>query len=547
MSDFSKSYVLLLLNISLSLLLGSSVVFSQPKTLDRDLESVWLRGEDLLEFTAAPISTANNVLFLYAYRANEQKWQQIPFQFAEIGTTVIEDDTASGFLIPDDGLLDEDDVLVFMAVDAGDKANDSWIDNEASKAFSRYELEIRDSQDPSKKAWSYLYHSSTDTIPPNQVDYVKYISGPGSTPAADTIVGQTYKIAHAANGITNYLSFPPESGGTDMDILQKQEIRIKTSLGITLNETDNFKAKSVEVIDGNILVIRRIIFDIFLGALDLFTDQGVEMFFNGFSFDNPLNFVIPDLLPLNITINEIRQSFNLNENAIGMNFFSANNANVPVDGNPDTIDDSVFLFPEGVNRLLFTGPQGVFVSNFNVPPLGDIQQLFYKDNSNSGFYGNAGFILKGADIEGEAPLGLEMLFPGSINSGAESDFTNPAIFSLELESTPQTYGEVTSVETITDGSGVPESFALLQNFPNPFNPETSIRFSLPKHSYVKVTIYNLLGQKIRQLVTQRYAAGEHVVKWDGRDGFRANVNSGIYLYKIKAGDFTAIRKMILVK
>ena len=77
-------------------------------------------------------------------------------------------------------------------------------------------------------------------------------------------------------------------------------------------------------------------------------------------------------------ITKIRTSFNLNENAIGMEFFSVNSAYVPVDGNPDTIDESVVLSPEGINRLLFKGPQGTFVNNFIVPQLGDTQGLFFK-------------------------------------------------------------------------------------------------------------------------------------------------------------------------
>ncbi len=84
--------------------------------------------------------------------------------------------------------------------------------------------------------------------------------------------------------------------------------------------------------------------------------------------------------------------------------------------------------------MLFKGPQGTFVNNFIVPQLGDTQGLFLKDDSNSESYGNSGFIVEGADIEGPAPLGLSMLFPGSINPGEENDFTNPAVISLELES-----------------------------------------------------------------------------------------------------------------
>ena len=94
---------------------------------------------------------------------------------------------------------------------------------------------------------------------------------------------------------------------------------------------------------------------------------------------------------------------------------------------------------------------------------------------------------------------------------------------------------------------IPTAYQLQQNYPNPFNPETTIRFSLPKDNQVELTIYNVLGQKIRNLIYQSYPAGEHVVKWDGQDDSGNIVNSGIYIYKIKAGDFTYMRKMTFMK
>ena len=94
---------------------------------------------------------------------------------------------------------------------------------------------------------------------------------------------------------------------------------------------------------------------------------------------------------------------------------------------------------------------------------------------------------------------------------------------------------------------LPSTVQLDQNYPNPFNPETTIHFSLPKESLVDLTIYNVLGQRIRNLISQKYAAGEHDVNWDGRDDSGEIVNSGVYLYRIKAGDFTDQRKMTFMK
>jgi len=90
--------------------------------------------------------------------------------------------------------------------------------------------------------------------------------------------------------------------------------------------------------------------------------------------------------------------------------------------------------------------------------------------------------------------------------------------------------------------GAPESFELDQNYPNPFNPLTSIRFNLPTDSNVKLTVFNVLGQEVAELVNKNITAGYHSVNFDG-----SSLNSGIYFYQLETNNFTQIRKMMLVK
>jgi hypothetical protein len=85
-------------------------------------------------------------------------------------------------------------------------------------------------------------------------------------------------------------------------------------------------------------------------------------------------------------------------------------------------------------------------------------------------------------------------------------------------------------------------FVLFQNYPNPFNPSTTIRFNLPEASVVKLTIFNILGQKIRTLVNELRESGVNSINFDASD-----LNSGIYIYKIEAGNFVQTRKMTLLK
>ncbi|MFQ5865621.1 MAG: S8 family serine peptidase [bacterium] len=94
---------------------------------------------------------------------------------------------------------------------------------------------------------------------------------------------------------------------------------------------------------------------------------------------------------------------------------------------------------------------------------------------------------------------------------------------------------------------LPTEFSLKQNFPNPFNPTTFIRYEIAKDSEVELTIYNLLGQKIRTLVNERQNAGFYSIQWEGKNEAGMPVSSGVYLYRLKAGDFTVSREMVLLR
>ena len=101
---------------------------------------------------------------------------------------------------------------------------------------------------------------------------------------------------------------------------------------------------------------------------------------------------------------------------------------------------------------------------------------------------------------------------------------------------------------VASGTGTPKSFALFQNYPNPFNPETYVSFALPVASPVSLKIYNVAGQLVRTLVDgEEMVAGLHMVRWDGANNSGEEVASGIYFYKMSAGDFQATKKMVVTK
>lgn len=101
-------------------------------------------------------------------------------------------------------------------------------------------------------------------------------------------------------------------------------------------------------------------------------------------------------------------------------------------------------------------------------------------------------------------------------------------------------GDLTALEELTNS--YPTSFVLNQNYPNPFNPETVLSWQLAVGTEVDVSVYNVIGQKVTTLVSERQKAGYHQVEWDA-SGFA----SGVYFYILKAGEFHDVKKMVLLK
>lgn len=102
--------------------------------------------------------------------------------------------------------------------------------------------------------------------------------------------------------------------------------------------------------------------------------------------------------------------------------------------------------------------------------------------------------------------------------------------------------KVAVMVSVENEAGIPSEYALKQNFPNPFNPTTNIKYALPKESRVSLRVYNLIGQEVKVLVNQVQPAGNYIVDFNA-----ANLPSGIYIYRLDAGTFNQTRKMTLLK
>ena len=93
----------------------------------------------------------------------------------------------------------------------------------------------------------------------------------------------------------------------------------------------------------------------------------------------------------------------------------------------------------------------------------------------------------------------------------------------------------------------PSIYNVSQNYPNPFNPVTTIKYKLPKIGFVNITVYDMLGNIINQLVNEIQNSGYKSAQWNAKNNQGNPVSAGVYLYSIKAGNFRQTKKMILLK
>jgi hypothetical protein len=98
-----------------------------------------------------------------------------------------------------------------------------------------------------------------------------------------------------------------------------------------------------------------------------------------------------------------------------------------------------------------------------------------------------------------------------------------------------------------DGIGLPEVFALHNNYPNPFNPVTNITYDIPEVAQVTLDIYNISGQKVRTLAQGQHEPGRYRIQWNATNDYGNPLSSGMYIYRIHAGDFVSVKKLILMK
>ena len=188
------------------------------------------------------------------------------------------------------------------------------------------------------------------------------------------------------------------------------------------------------------------------------------------------------------------------------------------------------------------------VNNGLLPPY----SLSFNNNTIAGIHDVPGSIIDvyKANINEFSPSAYEWL--GSTTVGSNGVFsyeiTNPSIEAVSLTATDNN-GNTSGfafIELITDvekeNDEIPERFSLDQNYPNPFNPSTKISFSIPTEEFVTLKVFNSLGEEVAELISETKSAGNYSVSFDASE-----LTSGIYFYKITAGNFMELKKMMLIK
>jgi hypothetical protein len=425
---FLKCKILLFIHISGFLIFSNS--FAQRWNTARDYEPIVLTGSDVSKYLGLPVSQ----IFAYSYNQAGDTWTQLPLQIDE------KDDSSHVWVPTPNNILDANDEIVFMARDMGDQvpSTNQWIDDEDSRNYERYEIIATDPNAGGSQAYLYFYVSST--LQDNAPSYVTY-TPPELDNGADVISGITYVEGHNINGIPDRWEIPVEAGGSGVDILDRQKLRINATYGFNLPITEEWLifVKFDDPIIGKVRICRRIWLRDFLG----FYTFNIPMYYYPYSVDSKGASITLD--PAEIQVSLIRQSFDLDlkDGAPEMKFYNAQNVDIVIDGDSDGLNSDLVFKPD-VNWFLVTGDQGSILTLTELTELGTTQ-LYYHDDSlgttadgtadtgDMESWGDNGILITGSNLAGRFSISYMNYFLSS-NQSSEvgTEFASNFKFPLNI-------------------------------------------------------------------------------------------------------------------
>ncbi|MFC1569801.1 T9SS type A sorting domain-containing protein [bacterium] len=565
----------------------------------RIYEPIVLLGGQIAECKGIPVDQ----LFVYAYK--NDAWEMIPFQIDERirlsdpDLTKKEDDrwrhfyvsanTNSEYVRSDtlDSAFDNDDELIFMLRGCGDKAPDNaWIDNEEAKTHDRIDLTIEDSN--GDMAYAYVFRSSTLSMPVEVAN--RY--GMQFDPNTHTVQSHVYSIRmNQADGLITDITL--KSGyGNGQDIFDAQKFRMNgyidwgniplefgpdrndapsaTEIILYLHENEKYLAYTEHPV---VRIVREVRCAIGNNQRN-FGYEGTEFYvktkfypysgaFEGGAVLDPDSIKAAlgdDAVEVDIRVDYLRQSWDFNSNAAGMQFYNNKNSQIPIDGSPDDLDLTVDV-PSGQplqTWSLVSGDQGSIFSFYNIAENNwDAVSLYYWDNKN-GYQMDEDMLNaddSGYEYGSYADNGLRFFNTADESKAVNLDFSFTSFFLAAnqtrqmaeslvqwINDTPEVSDHKIETAVESQNQFGPKAFGLEQNFPNPFNASTMIQYQLSRKSQVEINIIDLSGKEVATLLNTTQSAGSYQLTFDA-----SNLSSGVYFIQMKTPNWLYQRKIILMK
>ncbi len=539
--------------VALALTVGTTISLGAQERadLDRPYDPVVVPCSKLGAFAGVPLDQVR----ILAYRADESRWEPIPFQIDERKAIVDPWDPVNirlSYFAQDDGLVDDDDELVFLCRDLGDKAPpESWPDG--APVGVRVQLEVSDPVDGSR-AWAYAYRYPTEApaVPsPYDLSY---------DPDTDAVQTLAYRVRLGASSglVEDVVLLPPFGSG--VDIFDTQKIRmvgLVTAFNLTVpfgrdwnpyaaSERDNLFVfpDSIRVTSPKVVrIVRQAIQAIRFGSL-VFEDARFPVETKFYPFSGRVTggtdmATLGELVDVEIEL--IRQSWDFNANATGMRLFTRYNSGILIDGQPDSVDRRVDLPIR--EWILATGDQGTFFAYVAAADtLGTQQTLYYRDDCTGGqsdgtqveggdtgdgvSYGDIGVLATGRTVKPNLRLDFAAYFlpshqPREMGERLATWLEQPVVVRSEVQSSAGVASEARK-------NRVPFVFRLSPPYPNPFNQ--SVRFSLEvrRETDLTVRVLDAAGRPVCRLFRGRLVSGTHWFAWPGRDSAGRAVASGVY-------------------
>lgn len=543
-----KFFKLLLLILFLT-----TIAFAQQKTLKRRYVPIIrpVAGTPLLGLTIKDWHA-------YKYDVQNDSWSLVPWQVDERS-----DDGKYNKKEFIDGVIGQNDEILFMPGDLGDRApQTAWPDDAQSRQYRRIELAFADSLDTNQQGWIYLFRNdSPDSV---AAGYFQYIAAPADVPAADTVKSRVYRIGHNADGWIDYaaMALAPAKDFVDRLKLRLSGTSALPDIGTYAVSEDMIKAKDDPVTfhPGNIRAFHDERASLFLPFGGPPLDADYQMQYFPYSFRITLdNFSLNRALLVVMGVNNLRPSLDLNENAVGMKFYSnKNRSGIDIDGVPDNPDislDETF----GLQWAMATGDAGSILIIQELPNVeNSTKTLYYRDDKNGG---TNDATTDTGDMRSYGDMGLQVRANGpaletdNISLKYNTYFIDQpnldASFGDKLAAWEKTGLEMRVVEQSYDPSIVrnnfehPASFYLYPAYPNPFKPGSgSVMFRFKnKNASADLLIFNVLGQKIMHFSHLQ----NKTISWNGLNGQGYPVPPGIYFYRLQDGRNSMTRKIVFLR